>query len=363
MANNLNKFLATEATGHIAMFFPTSCTYTVPYSGLYRLSVLGGGASGGAIYGLGAVATGGGGGSFAEKEVYLTVGDELTFVIGAGGAGVTSTVQNVGANGNNGGESSVHGSGSANATALNIHSGGGLAGLWTVTDATTVNGGLGGTATGGDINASGGRGGNGYNTEGNNKRATGGGAAGTPYGDGGRGGDITDGNGSDGVTTGGGGVGGNHGGDQTNNSSEHTCGGGSGGNASDNAGVAGCGRFGLPALKTISDLDGFRRILADSTPAATYSVIGFASLTDPFRSIGGVGGKLTEYPTMGGGSTGGTGLAVTRYAMFGGGGGLIAGGATGLYFAFGSGSGGTCYSDAANSSNGGSGIIAIERIG
>ena len=67
----------------VALFFPSTTTYTVPVSGWYRLSALGAGGSGGAIFTTttGGTSSGGGGGAYAESEVYLVKDTVLTITI------------------------------------------------------------------------------------------------------------------------------------------------------------------------------------------------------------------------------------------------------------------------------------------
>jgi hypothetical protein len=93
----------------LALFFPSSTTYTIPASGWYRLSALGAGGSGAASFKSTTApsASGGGGGGFAESEVYLTKDTVLTITVGAGGASVASSVDGTGAAGNGGGSTII----------------------------------------------------------------------------------------------------------------------------------------------------------------------------------------------------------------------------------------------------------------
>lgn len=133
------------------------------------------GAGGGGGYGTGLnsaapmMATGGGAGGYAKKRVTLKAGVSYTFTVGAAG-GHSGTGQQ---NGTNGGDTSVVGG------TLTITAGGGKGGKIGIAINTTVAGGDGGIATGGDINRTGGRGGNIAATANTNgwyvTRATGGG--------------------------------------------------------------------------------------------------------------------------------------------------------------------------------------------
>lgn len=82
-----------------------TCTWTVPagLSTLDAVLIVGGGGGGGMDQGGG----GGGGGLIDRTNVAVTPGADLTIVVGAGGAGVTSGQPNAGTN--NGGDSSFSG--------------------------------------------------------------------------------------------------------------------------------------------------------------------------------------------------------------------------------------------------------------
>ncbi len=121
-------------------------TFTAPVTGIYKAIVTGGGGGGGGCQASGATYTfagaGGGAGGTAIDWVTLTVGQQVTVTVGAGGAG------GVGANsGNNGGTSSfgsyVSATGGAKGTKVNT---------------TSTSGGSGGIGTGGVLNLAGGDG-------------------------------------------------------------------------------------------------------------------------------------------------------------------------------------------------------------
>ena len=124
-ADDMTKF-TTKTTGYVTSYpnvwsiFRLSTTYTIPYSGNYRIHCVGGGGGGGG-YGRaassGSLAYGGGGGGtggYGNAESYFEKGTAATFTVGAGGAGgagvdpsdsVTNTVGN---QGGQGGVSTAH---------------------------------------------------------------------------------------------------------------------------------------------------------------------------------------------------------------------------------------------------------------
>jgi len=179
-------------------------TYTSPgtYSGLVvpanvfqvLVAVFGGGGSGAiqpnTAYGF--LATGGGGGGFASGIINVIPGQILpTITVGAGGTAATMTVATtIGyANGNAGGTSSF----GSFLTAT-----GGSGGIYDINTLTTIAGGAGGTGVGVStvrnlVTASGGAGGTIFAGAINrvSRTATGGGAAGSFWGNGGAGGSIT----------------------------------------------------------------------------------------------------------------------------------------------------------------------------
>ena len=174
-------------------------TYTKP-QGLKHviIEVVGGGGSGAGTpaTGVGQVTSSGGGGEggYARKKILATsIGITETATIGVGGAGVA------GAQGNSGGTSSFgsHCSGiggSPGELGLVAPSGNGQ----------MANGGVGGGATGGDINIPGGMGLGGHTGANNNNVGTGGNGGGSVFGGGGIGG-VANGGGSAGTGYGGGG--------------------------------------------------------------------------------------------------------------------------------------------------------------
>lgn len=117
--DDMTKF-TTKTTGYVTSYpnvwsiFRLSTTYTIPYSGNYRIHCVGGGGGGGG-YGRaassGSLAYGGGGGGtggYGNAESYFEKGTAATFTVGAGGAGgagvdpsdsVTNTVGNQGGQG------------------------------------------------------------------------------------------------------------------------------------------------------------------------------------------------------------------------------------------------------------------------
>jgi hypothetical protein len=120
--------------------FTSSGTFTAPFTGNYKVTVIGAGGSGGCTDGI--TATGGGGGGASIKNVSLTKSDNVTVTIGVGGTGVVS-----GNAGNSGGTTSF---------GVHCSATGGSGGLY-YTASTTSSGSNGGSGSGGDINLSGGQ--------------------------------------------------------------------------------------------------------------------------------------------------------------------------------------------------------------
>lgn len=220
-----------------------SGTFIVPPD-VYRIRVRvwGAGGSGGRSFSattqIGKVASGGGGGGHGIKVVNTTPGTSYAVTVGTGGAAVTAN-----GNGNAGGSSSF-------GTLVTCTGGGAGIGVAPFIAPGNANGGAGGTSTGGDVNYSGGRGGNIittatlYNAGTHMCVASGGGASGSIFGNGFNGGDCnTTINGASAIAqSGGGGVGG-RGGNITNSSNtSSTCGGGTAGDAEDV--TSGVGRIG-----------------------------------------------------------------------------------------------------------------------
>lgn len=173
--------------------FTYSRTITPTYDMEADVHVVGGGATGG-VAGAPAgsanhcSATGGGGPGYSKKRVRLKAGVTYTLTIGAGGASVVAAPSTTSAlTGNNGNDSSFVGG------EYNIVARGGRAGNAITNSLAAVLGGLGGEASGGDINYTGGRGGNigagSGSPTGEHFRATGGGAV-NFIGEVGHGGDI-----------------------------------------------------------------------------------------------------------------------------------------------------------------------------
>lgn len=149
--------------------FTSSGTFTVP-AYVYKLKVTvvgGGGGGGGSAYTNSGGAGGGGGGGCAIKILSVSPGDTFTVTIGSGGAAGSSS-NGTGGNGNN--SSFVGGS-------YNIIANGGNGG--TGGNNLPSLGGIGGAASGGDLNLTGGGGGSGFNdsNSGRNTPGNGGGAA------------------------------------------------------------------------------------------------------------------------------------------------------------------------------------------
>lgn len=125
--------------------------FTAPYTGLYKITVIGGGGGGGGVT-TGAnylsAAGGGGSGGCAIKYVFLTAGQQITVTVGAGGIGSA----NGSTSGTNGGTSSFGAycsatGGQPGQTAAPVTS-----------SATTSTGNDGGIGSGGDLNLRGGHG-------------------------------------------------------------------------------------------------------------------------------------------------------------------------------------------------------------
>ncbi|TFW15974.1 hypothetical protein [Duganella callida] len=134
-----------------------STVWTAKVSGLHRIILVAGCGSGGlAIGSSGArvAASGGSGGGLVIKDFYANAGDAYTLVLGARGAGVTLVMQtgNQTLSGNDAADSTFTGNG------VSLVAGGGKKGVGSV--ATSGNavavGAVGGTASGGDFNFSGG---------------------------------------------------------------------------------------------------------------------------------------------------------------------------------------------------------------
>jgi hypothetical protein len=132
-----------------AQVFTSSGSFTVPSSGKFKVTIIGGGGSAGTREGSGTQGSGGGagGGTVIKWFTGATPGATATVTVGAGGLGIVATSST---NGNPGGNSTFVLSGFTTLAAN-----GGSAGTGTAVDSQSV---AGGTATGGDLNIAGGRG-------------------------------------------------------------------------------------------------------------------------------------------------------------------------------------------------------------
>ena len=126
-----------------------SGTFTAPFEGNYMVVAIGGGGSG-AKANAQRSATGGTAGSVAFKKVKLAAGQNLSIVVGAGGAGLYGLDNNPGAAGNAGGTTTVTGTGIA------LSAPGGPGGVITTATTGTLTAPVGTNATGGDLNFLGG---------------------------------------------------------------------------------------------------------------------------------------------------------------------------------------------------------------
>ena len=130
-----------------AQVFTSSGSFTVPSSGKFKVTIIGGGSGGTRGDGTHTAGGAGGGGSVVKWFTGATSGATANVTIGSGGAGIVSSVST---NGNVGGNSTFVLSGFTTLTAN-----GGSAGIGTTPDGNSV---AGGTAAGGDLNIDGGRG-------------------------------------------------------------------------------------------------------------------------------------------------------------------------------------------------------------
>jgi hypothetical protein len=356
--SNLSSFLGPPYLSSTIRIFTSSTTFTPVRNLLALVTVVGGGGSGGAsntslLVGYIGQATGGGAGGFSQALVRLAAGVTYTITVGAGGARVTGN-----SNGNNGVASSVSGTGFTTLTG-----GAGSGGLYrelngyTISTAYNLAGGAGGTATNGDIAATGGNGGAiTYTSPGSNyttpRPATGGGAVNcyNKTSASVSGGDIT-------VTTransdasllasGGGGVGGNGGNIPSNSDDTNaaTGGGGAGSAAADGTSGVGAGGGGLTTDEGVK----------------AYMPAGAGGAARLSSSAG-----IASYAGGGtGGTTGSTDTAQGQTGLFGGSGGtsgLL--NTNGLPAGFGGGGGANCVLSGTNYSNaGGQGVVFIDYI-
>jgi hypothetical protein len=148
----LNKVTSGYVLKGITSYTSGSGTYTVPagVTALY-VELYGGGGGGGGVDGQGtgtaAASGGGGGGAYCAKLITGTLESSYSYAVGAGGAGGTAGANN----GSTGGTSTFSG-GSVNMGA--IGGGGGWGCLAGAVVAAVP--GVGGTASGGDVNITGG---------------------------------------------------------------------------------------------------------------------------------------------------------------------------------------------------------------
>jgi len=174
---NASTFLTVNSSSSDAQYLteefltPGTFGWIVP-TGITRIlvSVVGAGGSGGCGGGAYYRGGGGGGGAYTEALLDVVAGQTFTVVVGAGGATVESSAGSLA--GNTGGSSSFSGNGTNMVSTGGIGGGGYLVG---------PNPALGGTATGGDKNFSGGNAGAFIDTS---NPVTGGGTAGWPGGNG-----------------------------------------------------------------------------------------------------------------------------------------------------------------------------------
>lgn len=187
---NLSDFLAgTKGGGNtakISLAFKTSTLWTCPFDMDVIIHAQGPSGSGAVVRGNGNsghfAATGAGAGGYVRKRVSLKAGQVLDIGIGARANGITAPAtagQPLVIDGNDGGDTTISGPGIA------IVAGGGRKGVARFLPGATgvtipaLLGGLGGSASGGDFNSPGGRGGNvdAYTSQGTPVlKATGGGA-------------------------------------------------------------------------------------------------------------------------------------------------------------------------------------------
>lgn len=314
--------------------FKASGTVIIPAGCKYDIFALGAAGSGASVVAADGRASGGGGPGWSRDWGEVATDTTVTVTLGTGGAATSPA--SVAQNGNDGGTTTVVGTG------INISITGGKKGLASATIAN-VNGGDGGVATGGKFNVPGGRGGN-ISNSGTGQKATGGGAANlfaTATANATRGGDIT------GTTvgnqaTGGGGVGGRGGDNPTGNSI--TTGGGAGGDAADGTSTG-------PGPDVIGGI-------ATNTQPATNFVL------DILATYPGVmptsSGNASASATLEGGGVAGTTSSSSGVAAFGGGGGVAYGGGNGAGSATtrGGGSGG-CACQGGTTANSGKGADAM----
>jgi hypothetical protein len=142
--------------------------FIMPYSGTVTVVAIGGGGAGGTTNynATSTIVSGGGAGGTAIKTFDVTKGDSVSFTVGAGGTYVGTS------SGNSGGTTTF----THNPSSTTLTTNGGVGGRRGAL--TTIAGGQGGTATGGDFNYTGGAGGDATCNTTNAKGASGGGGVG-----------------------------------------------------------------------------------------------------------------------------------------------------------------------------------------
>ena len=338
----------------------SSYTYTFPYDGVVLVHVIGAGGSGAAQYNTYG-ATGGGAGGYSRKQFTVTSSTTATVTTGVGGAqagqGVQQAAGNAGTN-----TTFVLGSDTL------IGNGGG--GGQRFGTANTV--GQGGSASGGDVNYTGGDSGKLGANYNDRAIATGGGAV-NLFNLNTNGGSNT--NGAQWASTGGGGVGG-RGGDIGNNAYKQSTGGGGSAGAADDipnsSNTDGASANGGPAgvrLFTFTgpflDGQGGNPIMHYNNTASTYGW-GMSPVSGPIGIGAGSGGMLLWETNV----QGSTMMRGQNAGIFGGSGGVFQGqhnGGSSGDAGLGGGSGAHIYyqSDSnpqRHSGRGGNGVVIIEYI-
>ena len=148
MTISLKNATSPAAVPHYERLIVESGNFVVPYTGRYLVTAIGGGGSGGCGDGGASLCSGGGAGGMAQKSVLFKKNDVLTIVVGAAGAAVVTGAPRAG---NAGGNTTVSGPGLAL-----VANGGGPGNYRSAATVGTASGAVGGTATGGDLNITGG---------------------------------------------------------------------------------------------------------------------------------------------------------------------------------------------------------------
>lgn len=323
--NSFDYNLGITPVNNSALFFFSSTVFKIPENGWYRISVVGGGGTAACAvvdpFDTKIGVTGGGGGGFTEKTIYLYKNEKLTIIVGAqASANSVSGILSSSA-GSNGNFSRVYNG------KINLIATGGRGGE------VGSNGGAGGMGYGGDLNFKGGNGGKTTVTDTNISSS--GGAAGSVYGNGGSAGDATTSS-----RPGGGGVG------RTSTTSGWGAGRGGGSTGESIFGIsAGASVDGI--LKTGIQLDSF----FDPLAALTGSAGGRTTAGGP----GAGGGSESGGTTSGAGGFGGGGGCCRNTSNAAGGNGGIGGGGGGAAVTSAAG-------PTATAGRGGQGVIVIERV-